>query len=154
MDFLRDWSQAFKVFSQVMNLGASETAPSLKCSESTSPNPSAYSGGASGEEPTCQCRRHKRHEFNSWVGKIPWERAWQPTPVFLPRRAHRQRSLAGYSQWGCRVWHDRATNAFTFIFPYPRHCSRCRGYRGEQSGQKSLPLENFHSTWERQTMST
>ena len=59
MDFLRDWSQAFKVFSQVLNLGASETAPSLKCSESTSPNPHAYSGGASGEEPTCQCRRHK-----------------------------------------------------------------------------------------------
>ena len=22
--------------------------------------------------------------FNSWVGKIPWRRAWQPTPEFLP----------------------------------------------------------------------
>ena len=31
-----------------------------------------------------QCRRHKRHGFDSWVGKIPWRRAQQPTPVFLP----------------------------------------------------------------------
>ena len=31
-----------------------------------------------------QCRRHERHGFNSWVGKIPWRRAQQPTPVFLP----------------------------------------------------------------------
>ena len=41
--------------------------------------------GASGEGPACQCRRHRRcHEFYPWVGKIPWRRLWQPTPVFLP----------------------------------------------------------------------
>ena len=34
------------------------------------------------------------------LGKIPWKREWQPTPVFLPREFHGQRSLAGYSQWG------------------------------------------------------
>ena len=39
---------------------------------------------ASGSEPACQCRRHRSHGFNPWVGKIPWRRAWQPTPVFLP----------------------------------------------------------------------
>ena len=33
----------------------------------------------------------------SWVGKIPWRRAWQPTPVFLPGESYGQRSLAGYS---------------------------------------------------------
>ena len=26
----------------------------------------------------------KRCGFDPWVGKIPWKRAWQPTPVFLP----------------------------------------------------------------------
>ena len=31
------------------------------------------------------------------VGSIPWKRAWQPTPVFLPGESHGQRSLAGYS---------------------------------------------------------
>ena len=36
-------------------------------------------------------------EFNPWVGKIPWRRAWQPAVVFLPGESHGQRSLAGYS---------------------------------------------------------
>ena len=34
------------------------------------------------------------------VGKIPWKRKWQPTPVFLPRESHGQRSLVNYSPWG------------------------------------------------------
>ena len=37
-----------------------------------------------------------------WVGKIPWRREWQPTPVFLSGELHGQRSLAGYSPWGCK----------------------------------------------------
>ena len=41
-------------------------------------------GGASGKEPTGQCRSQKRHGFNPCVGKISWRRPWQPTPVFLP----------------------------------------------------------------------
>ena len=32
--------------------------------------------------------------------KIPWRRAWRLTPVFLPGKSHRQRSLVGYSPWG------------------------------------------------------
>ena len=36
--------------------------------------------------------------FDPWVRKIPWRRAWQPTPVFLPRES--QRSLAGYCPRG------------------------------------------------------
>ena len=35
-----------------------------------------------------------------WVGKIPWTGAWQPTPGFLPREFHGQRSLVGYGPWG------------------------------------------------------
>ena len=54
----------------------------------------------SGKEPTCQCRRCKRHGLDPWVRKIPWRRKWQPTPVFLPRKFQGQRSLAGYSPWG------------------------------------------------------
>ena len=34
------------------------------------------------------------------IGKVPWRRKWQPTPVFMPRESHGQRSLAGYSPWG------------------------------------------------------
>ena len=43
-----------------------------------------FPGGTSGKEPDCQFRRHKRHGFDPWVGKIPWQREWQPTSVFLP----------------------------------------------------------------------
>ena len=61
----------------------------------------------SGKESACQCRRCW---FHPWVGKIPWTRKWQPTPVFLPGKSHRQRSLMGYSPWGHkRVRHDSAT---------------------------------------------
>ena len=48
------------------------------------------------------CPECRRHGFNPWVGKIPWRKAWQPTPVFLPGEFHGQRSLAGYSPWGCK----------------------------------------------------
>ena len=56
-----------------------------------------FSRGASGKESACQCREQKRRGFNPWVRKVPWRRAWQPTPVFLPGKSHRQRSLMGYS---------------------------------------------------------
>ena len=38
--------------------------------------------------------------FCSWVGKIPWRKEWQPTPVFLPGEFHEQRKLANYGPWG------------------------------------------------------
>ena len=48
--------------------------------------------------------------FAPWVGKIPWRRKWQPTPVFLPGKYHGQRSLVGYSPWGRkRVGRDSVT---------------------------------------------
>ena len=47
----------------------------------------------SGKESTCQCRKLG---FDPWVRNIPWRRKWQPTPVFLPGKSHRQRSLVGY----------------------------------------------------------
>ena len=46
------------------------------------------------------CFQHRRPGFNSWVGKIPWRRKWQPTPVLSPGKSHGQRSLVGYSTWG------------------------------------------------------
>ena len=59
------------------------------------------------EESTCQ---YRGRGFDPWVRKIPWRRAWQPTPVFLPGESHGQRSLGGYSPWGHkRVRHDLAT---------------------------------------------
>ena len=58
----------------------------------------------SSKESACQWGRFG---FNPWVWKIPWRKIWQPTPGSLPGKSHGQRSLAGYSPWGCkRVGHD------------------------------------------------
>ena len=55
--------------------------------------------------------------FDPWVGKIPWSRKWQPTPVFLPGKSHGQRSLVGCSPWGCEE-SDRTERLIlsTFLF--------------------------------------
>ena len=57
----------------------------------------------SGKESACQRRRCRRPGFDIWVGKIPWRRKWQLTSVFLPRKSHGQKSVAGYSPWGRKV---------------------------------------------------
>ena len=57
----------------------------------------------SGKEFACQCRRLG---FHPWIRKIPWRRKWQSTPVFLPKKSHGQRSLAGYNPWSHRVRHN------------------------------------------------
>ena len=51
----------------------------------------------------------RRCGFDSWVGKIPWRMEWQLTPVFLLGESHGQRTMAGYSPWGCWVRHDWTT---------------------------------------------
>ena len=55
-----------------------------------------FPGGGRGKERACQCRRCKRPRFDTWVGKIPWRRARQHTPAFLPGEPHGQ-SLESYS---------------------------------------------------------
>ena len=56
-----------------------------------------FPGGTSGKNLPSNAGDRKRCWVNPWVGKIPWRRAWQPTPGFLPGESRRQRSLAGYS---------------------------------------------------------
>ena len=56
---------------------------------------------SSSKESLHQYRRCKRHRFDPWSGMIHWSRKWQPAPVFLSGKFHGQRSLAGYSPWGC-----------------------------------------------------
>ena len=77
----------------------------------------SFPGGSDGK----LCLQYRRPGFDPWVGKIPWRKAWQPTPVFPPGKSHGQRSLMGYTPWSCRVGHDWATN-FAFTLPsWPIH---------------------------------
>ena len=68
-----------------------------------SDNHQHFPGSASDKESTCQDRRQKTLGFDPWVGKIPWGRKRQPTPVFLPREFHKQRSLIGSQRVGHRT---------------------------------------------------
>ena len=58
-----------------------------------------FPGSSDGKSVCLQCGRPG---FDPWVRKIPWRRKWQPTLVFLPGKPHGQRSLVGYSPWGCK----------------------------------------------------
>ena len=65
------------------------------------------------------CLQWRRYGFDPWVRKVPWRRAWQPIPVFLPGESHGQRlqsmgsqrvrhnwsNLAGTSQWNTQQPH-------------------------------------------------
>ena len=60
-----------------------------------------FPNGVSRKEPP-PMQETQRCEFDLWVGAIPWRRAWQPILVFFLGESHGQRSLVGYSPWGCK----------------------------------------------------
>ena len=55
------------------------------------------------KEPAFQCRRRR---FVSWVGKVPWRRKWQPTPLFFPEKKQKTKTWieepGGNSPWSHR----------------------------------------------------
>ena len=69
----------------------------------------------SGKESAWPCRKCR---FDPQIKRIPWRRAWQPAPVLMPGESHGQRSLAGYSLWGHRVWDDLTTKTTTTKYIY------------------------------------
>ena len=58
-----------------------------------------FPGGSDSEESTCNAGEIG---LILGLGKSPWRREWQPTPVFLPRESHEWRSLVGYNSWGLK----------------------------------------------------
>ena len=91
-----------------------------------------FPGDTSGKEPACQRRWHKRRRFDLWVGKIPWRRAWQPTPVFLPGESPWTEEAGGRQSMGShRVGHDQSDLACTHSIPLPE-------------SRKYAPLDQTH----------
>ena len=58
--------------------------------------------------------------FDPWLGRIPWRRKWQPTPVFLPGESHGRRSRVGYSPQGRKELDTTERLHFHFTFLYVR----------------------------------
>ena len=81
-------------------------------------------GCASGQEPVCNAGNagdmSSRHEFNPWVRKIPWRRAWWPTAVFLPGEFPRREEAGGLQSMGSkRIQHNWSDLACICI---PKRC--------------------------------
>ena len=86
------------VYYRFANLKSAACKPTMPRSSSGMQTPgSSPKASQAAEWSPGDCRRHR---FDPWVRKIPWRRAWQPTPVFLPGESHGQRSLVDYSPWG------------------------------------------------------
>ena len=75
-----------------------------------------FPGGSVGKNPPANAGM----QVPSLGQEDPWRRKWQPIPVFLPGKSHVQRSLAGYSPWGCkRIGHDLGNKQlYTHIMVY------------------------------------
>jgi len=63
-----------------------------------------------------------RPDFDPWVRKTPWRRKWQSISVLLPGKSHGQKSLVGYSPWGCKE--SDTTERLDFIIWRTSVCSR------------------------------
>ena len=72
-------------------------------------------GGSGGKESTCNTGGPV---FHPWVGKFPWRREWQTTPVFLPGKSHGRRSLVGYSPCGHKPWWAQSTTEWLTLYFY------------------------------------
>ena len=81
-----------------------------------------FPGGSDGKESTCNAG-----DLGLIPGlvKIPWRRAWQPTPVFLPGKAHGQRSLVGYSPWGCKESRHNWVTKHGTAYRYTQNGMKC-----------------------------
>ena len=76
--------------------------------------------------------------FDPWIGKIPWRRKWQPTPVFLPGKSHGRRNLVGYCPWDCkRVRHWTTKQHWTL------QLSRCLCHKNLSFVPHTLPIKNL-----------
>ena len=88
----------------------------------------------SGEESAGQC---KRCSFDPWVRKTPWRRKWQPTPVFLPGKPHRQRRHDGLQSLGLQ---ESDTTAHT-------HIHSTKGLRADRQTDVESSVNVFRECW-------
>ena len=109
--------------------------------------PMDFLGVTSGKETTCQWRRRKWYGFDSRVGKFPWSRKGQPTPSFLLRESHGQRSLVYYRPQGCEVIHDWSNLALStcpsYGYPTPSILKIFSRFKYRQSSDIEGPTKGW-----------
>ena len=92
------------------------------------------------------CLQCRRPGFDPWVGKIPWRRKWQPTPVSLPGKSHGQRSLVGCSPRGCKE--SGTTEWLTLTYKFitdSKSFTFCRSVKVQEP--RDRPIFIFHASF-------
>ena len=109
-----------------------------------------FLGGAVLKNPPADAE-DKRHGFNPWVRKIPWNRKWQPVLVCLPGKSHGQRSLVGCHPWGHKEllqlndWAHTHTHAHAHAHTHTH--TQYLLYAFSQSRDSKIQLQQIR-TWE------
>ena len=100
------------------NPGIEPRSPPLESDSLSTEPPGRPWYDASCKESVCQCRRHKRCRFDPWVGKIPWRRKWQPTPVGSCLKNSKDRGAWWTTVHGvARVGHNWAHTLIGYLIP-------------------------------------
>ena len=99
----------------------------------------SFPRGSDGKSICLQCGRPG---FDPWVGKIPWRRKRQPTPVLMPGKSHGQRSLIGYSPWGRKE--SDTTKWLHFQGSY--RLMFCLGHKANKQWQSQILNSGLHAS--------
>ena len=100
------------------------------------------------KRPPATAEDNRRFGFDPWVGRIPWRRKWQLSPVFLPEKCHGQRSLVGSSPRRHRVRRPHAYFS-SFAFPLLVYCHDVRYliYSSALLSKDSFLIFSFFNVW-------
>ena len=91
----------------------------------------------------------RRPQFDSWVGKMPWRRAWQPIPVFLPGESPRTEECGGLQSMASQSW----TQLSDLAQSPPSHCMESqRAVLNERDteigeGKRERTQRGMHGSW-------
>ena len=86
-------------------------------------------------------------EFEPWVGKIPWRRKWQPTPISLMGKSHGQRSLVGYSPWDHKEFDmtEQLNNKNKYTLLTKFETSKCESWKQIGTPENWINHHNFRN---------
>ena len=125
---------------------SSESTIGYACNQCCLPNSLGFPGGSKGKNlPAMQ----ETLGLIPGLGRFPWRREWQPTPVLLTGESHGQRNLAGYSPPGRRVRQTERLNKYQYQTKHPRlerqEQAQCATHSSAHGGRAEKYLIQFRT---------
>ena len=91
------------------------------------------------KESTSQCSRRRRPRFDPWVGRIPWGRKWQPTPVFLPGKSM-DRAWWATVHGVAKGWTQLSNWTTRSEWPSSKHLQKIKARKGAEKRECSYTI--------------